>query len=434
MFERSVDELDAPAALASAVDRRRAADLAEAELLALAAHWADLHAVLDGDPDGFRVPGMQRLVPLAGPGAPEVAEFAPAELAAALGISTFAGQSLVGDALELRHRLPRLWGRVQGGSLQAWRARQVAERTRALPVASAGWVDAQVAPFAHKIGPGRVLALVDAALVRFDPEAAAKQVKAAADGRGVWVDEAMTDGTRSIRIRADALDATAFDATITSIATALGALGDADRAEVRRAKAVGVIADPQGTLGLLHTSESNAGGGCGAGAGGGRSKMTLYVHLHEDAISTGSGLGRVEGLGPATVEQIRDWVGRSEVVVKPVLDLDGRAAVDAYEVPDRIAETVLLRNPCCPYPWCVNLSRNKDRDHVETYVPVDDGGPPGQTAADKIAGLCRRHHRLKTHGGWTYTMPEPGFHLWRSPAGRHYLVDHTGTTNLPHTC
>jgi hypothetical protein len=27
-------------------------------------------------------------------------------------------------------------------------------------------------------------------------------------------------------------------------------------------------------------------------------------------------------------------------------------------------------------------------------------------------------------------MPEPGLYLWRSPRGRRYLVDHTGTTTI----
>ncbi|HYO40919.1 MAG TPA: hypothetical protein VER39_14835, partial [Nocardioidaceae bacterium] len=54
------------------------------------------------------------------------------------------------------------------------------------------------------------------------------------------------------------------------------------------------------------------------------------------------------------------------------------------------------------------------------------------TAPHLLAPLCRRHHRYKTHSAWTYTMPEPGIHLWRSPAGRHYLVDHNGTHNLDH--
>jgi hypothetical protein len=34
---------------------------------------------------------------------------------------------------------------------------------------------------------------------------------------------------------------------------------------------------------------------------------------------------------------------------------------------------------------------------------------------------------LKTHGGWSYTVPEPGIYLWRSPVGQRYLVDNTGT-------
>ena len=64
------------------------------------AHWgeADLHD--------------EGLVPLAGPGAPWVAEFAPANLAAALGITHDAGRQLIADALELAHRLPRLWARA----------------------------------------------------------------------------------------------------------------------------------------------------------------------------------------------------------------------------------------------------------------------------------------------------------------------------------
>lgn len=431
MFD-NVEDLDSAAALTRAVDRRRAADAAEAELLAIAAHWADLHAVLPGqDAAGFCVPGMERLVPLAGSGTPEVAEFAPAELGAALGISTYSAQLLVGDSLELLHRLPRLWTRIMDGSLQAWRGRQVAERTRCLSYAAASWVDAQVAPFAHKIGLGRLTALIDAALIRFDPDEAARRAKKAADGRGVWVSDDMTDGTRSIRIEADALDVAAFDETIDQLANALGRLGDEGVKDVRRARAVGAIADPQGALNLLKDD-----GTCSTTprrSPGGKPKVILYLHLHESAVRTGAGIGRAEGLGPVTIEQIRDWVGRSDVTINKVIDLDDRTSVDAYEVPTGIGETVILRNPCCPFPWCNNLSRKKDKDHVLPYTPPDDGGPPGQTAAHKLASLCRRHHRLKTHSGWSYTMPEPGIYLWRSPHGRRYLVDHTGTAALQNT-
>jgi hypothetical protein len=37
---------------------------------------------------------------------------------------------------------------------------------------------------------------------------------------------------------------------------------------------------------------------------------------------------------------------------------------------------------------------------------------------------------MKTHGGWTYTMLEPGVFLWRSPHGHTWLRDRSGTTDL----
>jgi hypothetical protein len=62
-------------------------------------------------------------------------------------------------------------------------------------------------------------------------------------------------------------------------------------------------------------------------------------------------------------------------------------------------------------------------------VPYDEGGP---TCSCQIAPLCRRHHRLKTHGGWTYYILEPGSYVWRSPHGYQYLRDHTGTLDISH--
>ncbi|HYO39485.1 MAG TPA: hypothetical protein VER39_07505, partial [Nocardioidaceae bacterium] len=181
--------LDVAGVVAAAVECRRVADRAEAELLVVAVRWADLHTVgpgADGGADGgadngaagaaagFGVGrdlvGAQRLVPLAGAGTPLVAEFAPGELGAALGITSHAAACLVGDSLELRHRLPRLWAAVHAGRLQAWRARKVAQTTVCLSVQAAGFVDAQVAPVAHKVGLSRVLRLVEVAMRRYDPD------------------------------------------------------------------------------------------------------------------------------------------------------------------------------------------------------------------------------------------------------------------------
>ena len=89
-----------------------------------------------------------------------------------------------------------------------------------------------------------------------------------------------------------------------------------------------------------------------------------------------------------------------------------------------MAEDVELRDRTCVFPWCQRPAKGCDKDHI---VPYDSGGP---TCPCNLAPLCRRHHRMKTHGGWTYTMVEPGTFLWRSPYGYSYLRDPGGTTDL----
>ena len=125
-----VDDLTARDLLALARDRKTAEDRAAAELLVVAARWADLHPPESiHDAAAFTVPGCEHEEPIAGEGAPLVAEFCLAELGTVLGISTTAAKKLVGHALELRHRLPRLWAQVHAGRVPAWRARTVAEVT-----------------------------------------------------------------------------------------------------------------------------------------------------------------------------------------------------------------------------------------------------------------------------------------------------------------
>ena len=116
-----VRDLDATAVLDAVVAARRTADAEEARLLALAVHWVDLHPVTDDHRAATfptqRTGGLASVLgpaffdqpPLAGEGTPGVAEYAVEELSAALNLSHAAGLALVSEAVELRHRLPRLW-------------------------------------------------------------------------------------------------------------------------------------------------------------------------------------------------------------------------------------------------------------------------------------------------------------------------------------
>jgi len=125
MFETTIHvDRKAEAVLEHARTQRRIAQQAEAEVLAAALAWAHLHPCAglldhpDADADGNTsttvLGGLEREIPLAGEGTPTVGEFAIAEFAAALGMSTDAGRCP--GPVRRRHRAragpPRMGQRV----------------------------------------------------------------------------------------------------------------------------------------------------------------------------------------------------------------------------------------------------------------------------------------------------------------------------------
>jgi hypothetical protein len=120
---------DTLAAVEGAVRARRAG---EAQLLVLAAHWADLHPAETIGAIPVGLPGRERAV-IRGEGTPEVAEFSPAELGVSLHQHPHAVRNLMADALDLRHRLPGLCHLVTDELVvDVWVARKIAKASRQL--------------------------------------------------------------------------------------------------------------------------------------------------------------------------------------------------------------------------------------------------------------------------------------------------------------
>jgi hypothetical protein len=419
MFEPPLDELDPPGTLGYLRDQRAAADAAEARLLLGVAHFADLHPTVhpDDDPDSWCPDdiGAEREVPLAGEGAPPVAEFALADLATTLRLTEGATRALMADTLELRHRLPTCWARIHNGTLQAWRARRIAAHTTALSREAAAWLDRHVAPVAHKISLGRLLRLIQAALLHCDPTAADTDRAQATDARRVLITDPDPTGHVWIWATLDAPDGQHLDATLNQGAAALAALGDTSSHDARRATALGFLADPHAVLDLLagHTPTK-------------QTDLVLYVHLDEATLAGDRGTAHVEGLPglhALPLQTIRDWAQHGNIVVKPVIDCTTELTTTGYRPTDTHREQILLRDPVCVFPWCDKPGRNHDLDHITQY---DNTGPPHQTRSTNLARLCRYHHRVKTHTTWHYQRHPDGTYHWTSPHGQHYRVDPTG--------
>src|SRR3954464_14328922 len=240
--------------LAFARAEAAAVQAGEVNKLRAAVAWAAMHSV-DSMDDAATWPGTEGEVALAGPGAPLVAEFAVAELAVALGVSTDAARSFLGEAMELRYRLPKLWTRVLDGRVVAWRARQVAKHTIGLNAEAAEFVDTPVAGFAHAIGYAALERLVEEAVVRFMPAEAKRRRRAADEDRHFDIEthQVSYDGTVQVDGVLDLADALDLDDAIVRGAAALKDLGCAEPLDVRRSIAVGDLARRQLALDLNAT-------------------------------------------------------------------------------------------------------------------------------------------------------------------------------------
>ncbi len=246
----------------------------EAEVLQLAAHWADLHAP-DPRTSGMRA---ERSTRFGGDGTPEVGEFAPAELGPEVGLSLYQSQALIADALDLRHRLPRVWARVLDLRVEVWRARLVARRTRELSVVAAEQVDRTLAAALETVPWGRFTELLAAEILRADPRRAQRLAELAARSRFVCTGPSTEHGIKGLYARMDAPDAIWLDGMINRLADILAAAlrpipgVPARNARTRdewRAVALGLLARPLLAARILIDHEQPAllqeAGGCDEG-------------------------------------------------------------------------------------------------------------------------------------------------------------------------
>jgi hypothetical protein len=129
--------------------------------------------------------------------------------------------------------------------------------------------------------------------------------------------------------------------------------------------------------------------------------------------------GQLSGYGPISADVARELAADAKwrrFITDPMTGnlLDyGR---ESYKPPQALVDFLMARDRTCRFPGCRQSARRSDIDHAQAW---DDGG---KTDSSNLGVLCRRHHRLKTHGGWALTSFEDGSCEWISPAGKTYFV------------
>ena len=457
----SPTDLDAEQTLALAgmlVERRRMVELDD---LLIAAHWAALHSTDPREDPGY-IRGQvfgDKLIRVGGEGTPRVRELCFLELGIARQVSARAARSTVADVLDLQHRLPRTWARVEALQADAFVARRVAAKSRELSLEAIATVDAAVASVIGTLPAGRVLAIAEAAIIEADQQAHAEKVEAERRRRFVGLSRTDEHGLRTVIARIEAGAAVWIDAMVERVADILGtradlrpeAPGDDLTRDELRSVAFGWLARPAELLQLLlETAQQSEPSEEAEGAGVEESRSTaiseralalfckadltrlaptahLYLHLHQATLNGAPGVARVEGVGPLLLEQLTALLAHTRVQVHPLLDLAEQHAVDAYEHPEAIRQRVRLRSPAEAAPYANRVPGLHGKVDLDHPTPYEATGPPCQTGDHNAAPLTRTTHRTKTHLGYRVAQIGTTAWLWRTPHGLWRVVDHRGT-------
>ena len=339
-------------------------------------------------------------------------EYVGDEVAACLATTRAAGEAKVGRALCLGS-LPAVADALLRGEIDARKADLFADELVALGERDARAVADELLPDAPLLTVPQLRARIRRAELALNPAAAAIRHQRARSERRIELHPAR-DGMGWLNAYLPADDAAAVYITLTALADAAPP-GDARAVDARRADA------------LVDTVTRYLDAGeCPDGRPLPR-RHGRRPHLNVTAAATTVlGLddlpGDLSGYGPIPASMVREIASRS--LWRPLL-VDAESGVlisvgsGKYRPATALTQAVLTRDVTCTFPGCRVPAQRCDIDHIEPYDP--ERPAVDQTIETNLQPLCRHHHRLKTHGGWTvFRERRTGASVWTSPTDRRY--------------
>jgi hypothetical protein len=151
----------------------------------------------------------------------------------------------------------------------------------------------------------------------------------------------------------------------------------------------------------------------------GRRQQVQFITDLPSLLGLADNPAELIGYGPIPAAVVRDRATRADwlrMVVDPLTGYLLDYGTTIYRPPAELADFVMARDRRCRFPGCNTKATHCDIDH---NIPA----PHGDTSARNCCCLCRRHHRLKTFGGWTVQLKPDGSCLWTSPNGRQFVSD-----------
>ena len=326
---------------------------------------------------------------------------AAAEIQCALNLTRRATETELSFALELHHRLGRVWEALINGIIDLRRAKTFSYATSHLPTPVARLVTERIIDTAGELNSGELRARLDKAVIETDPDGARERYEEQVKERRL-IAERSPNGTGNLL----GLDlpphlVTAASRTINHHARRLKTKGETRTMDQLRA-------DVYLDLLLGNTENEKSSGG-----------VQLRVDL-DTLTALSEHPGELAGYGPVIADIARQTAQDQEDTEWRYLVTDpetGNVIHDGTTMrrPNaRLRRSIEARDTTCVFPGCRMPSVDCDIDHTTRWA---DGG---HTTKHNQAPLCRHNHITKDTLGWTYQRQPNGDYRWTSHLGHTY--------------
>jgi len=331
------------------------------------------------------------------------------DVAAALRLSGSSAQMRIDVARTLVNHLPNTCSALASGEISPSHATVIARETASairdgLSPLAIYTVEERALAHAEFHTPAQVANKVRSTLAKIAPEEFEDSVAKARDTRRVSCYRE-SDGLSTIVAILPAEDAQIVMSAIEGFVL----LGDEDdrSADMKRADALSAMA----SWALSQTSDQ---------VRPHRRPITVNVTVDlPTLLGLAENPGELAGYGAIPASLARTLASDSQwrrFITEPTTGALLDFGRESYEPPQALVDFLLARDRTCRFPGCRAPAHLSDLDHAQSW---EDGGT---TSASNLGALCRRHHRLKTHGGWKLESASDGSCVWTSPHGKRYSV------------
>ncbi|SDD89267.1 HNH endonuclease [Auraticoccus monumenti] len=310
------------------------------------------------------------------------------DIAQTLAVSELSVEVILSTADTVRRTLPALWHAFSLGAVDAQRVRIIHQvLTTAHTDTLIGLLDTRAVEYAATHTPAELRAWLKRLRARIEPDSTALEAETARERRRVeivHVENAMS----WVNAYVPTAIAVAIEKRLTTAARTLPEI-DPDTGKVDQRTQDQKRADL-----LCHWLTSSEGTQTTV-----RAEVAISIDAR-DLIGLTDGPGTVRGHGiPVPATWVRELATHETTLFRRlVLDPHGQVLDTTslgYQPPGALRQALQWRDGRCRVAGCQVPADRTDLDH---HHPWERGGP---THADNLRSLCRRHHRIKSHGHLT---------------------------------